>query len=70
MPQSRFSSPLAIVRRSFSSLATSGCTVKPSGTVVMRSPMRLSSASGTAVSAWSVHLAPRNGDQSIAYLLL
>ena len=38
--------------------------------VVMRSARRLSSASGSAVSAASVHFLPRNGAQSTAYLLL
>jgi hypothetical protein len=40
------------------------------GSVVMRSARRLISASGSAVSAASVHFLPRNGDQSTAYLLL
>jgi hypothetical protein len=44
--------------------------LKFAGTVVIRSARRFSSATGSAVSAASVHLRLRNGVQSTAYLLL
>src|SRR5260364_293388 len=47
--------------------ATSGCNLKFSGMAVMRSARRFNSASGTAVSAASIHLRFTNGIQSIAY---
>ncbi len=70
MPQSSGCSPRAIFARSAMTFSTSGCGLKPAGSVVMRWPMRFSSAIGTAVSALSVHLRFRNGSQSTAYLLL
>ena len=70
MPQSTLISPRPIAARSASTFSTSGCTLKLPGTVVMRSARRLISASGSAVSAASVHLRFRNGAQSTAYLLL
>ena len=70
MPQSTLISPRPIAARSASTFSTSGCTLKLPGTVVMRSARRLISASGSAVSAASVHLRLRNGAQSTAYLLL
>ncbi len=70
MPQSRFNSPRPIAARSPNTFSTSGWTLTPSGTVVMRVASRFNSASGTAVSAASVHFRFRNGIQSTAYLLL
>jgi hypothetical protein len=70
MPQSRFISPLPMLARSFSTFSTSECSLKFSGTVVMRCARRFSSVSGTAVSAASVHFLFRNGAQSTAYLFL
>ena len=45
--------------RSSSTFLTSGCGVKLSGTVVIRSARRFHSAIGIAVSALSVHFLPR-----------
>ena len=70
MPQSTLTSPRPMAARSSSTFLTSGCGVKSSGTVVMRSARRFHSASGMAVSAASVHFLPRKGAQSTAYLLL
>ena len=70
MPQSTLISPRPIAARSASTFSTSGWTLKLLGMVVMRSASRLISASGSAVSALSVHFLPRNGAQSTAYLLL
>jgi hypothetical protein len=58
MPQSTFISPRPMAARSSSTFLTRLCTVKPSGTVVMRSARRFHSASGMAVSAASVHFLP------------
>jgi hypothetical protein len=70
MPQSTLISPRPMAARSASTFSTSGCTLKLSGMVVTRSARRLISASGSAVSAASVHFLPRKGAQSTAYLLL
>ena len=43
---------------------TSGCSLKPSGTWVIFSPRRFSSATGSPVSAASVHFLLRNWVQS------
>ena len=56
--------------RSSSTFLTSGCTVKPCGTVVIFSARRFHSEVGIAVSPASVHFLLRYGLQSTAYLLL
>ena len=68
MPQSSIFFPLPISLRACITRATTGWSMNPSGAVVSRSVRRLSSSTGTAVSAWSVHLVLRNGVQSTAYL--
>ena len=70
MPQSTGSLPSAICLRLSITRSTVGCTLKPSGTAVSLSANLCSSASGTCVSAASVHFELRNGAQSTANLLL
>ena len=70
MPQSTLMSPRPMAARSAMTFSTSGCNLKLPGIVVMRSARRLNSATGSAVSAASVHFLFRNGDQSTAYLPL
>ena len=66
MPQSTGTLPAAICLRASMTRATVGCSLKPSGAVVTLSESLCSSASGTCVSAASVHFEPRNGAQSTA----